>query len=213
MKTEDLISLLSTGAEAVDPRLASRRWLAALAGGMLIAFLITAGLLKLNSALWHETSQPMFWVRESYCAALSVLGFIAAVRLARPGSRPGWAPWGIAVTVIAMWVLAVVTLAAASPQNRVRLVLGSSAGVCPFLIALLSAPLLAALLCVVRNLAPTRLRWAGAASGFTAGSIGALVYTLHCPELAAPFLGIWYLLGMLIPTAIGGWLGPRLLRW
>ena len=58
-----------------------------------------------------------------------------------------------------------------------------------------------------------RLRWAGAASGFAAGSIGALVYTLHCPELAAPFLGIWYLLGMLIPTAIGAWLGPRLLRW
>jgi hypothetical protein len=70
-----------------------------------------------------------------------------------------------------------------------------------------------ALLCVVRSLAPTRPRWAGAASGFTAGSIGALVYSLHCPELTAPFLGIWYLLGMLIPTAIGGWLAPRLLRW
>jgi hypothetical protein len=40
-----------------------------------------------------------------------------------------------------------------------------------------------------------------------------LVYALHCPELAAPFLAIWYLLGMLIPTAIGAWLGPRPLRW
>jgi hypothetical protein len=38
-------------------------------------------------------------------------------------------------------------------------------------------------------------------------------YTLPCPELAAPFLGIWYLLGMLIPTAFGAWLGPRVLRW
>ena len=65
----------------------------------------------------------------------------------------------------------------------------------------------------MRSLAPTRLRWAGAASGFTAGSIGALVYTLDCPELAAPLLGIWYLLGMLIPTAVGTWLGPWLLRW
>ena len=36
---------------------------------------------------------------------------------------------------------------------------------------------------------------------------------LHCPEPAAPFLAIWYLLGMLVPTAIGAWLGPRLLRW
>lgn len=213
MKTEDLVSLLSSGAEAVDLRLTSRRWLPALAGGALIAFLLTAGLLKLNPALWQETSQPMFWVRESYCAVLGVFGFILAVRLARPGLRLGVAPVGIPVAVIAMWVLAVVALVEASPQNRARLILGHTAGVCPFLIALIAAPLLIGLLWVMRSLAPTRLRWAGAASGFAAGAIGALVYTLHCPELAAPFLAIWYLLGMLIPTAIGAWLGPRLLRW
>jgi hypothetical protein len=213
MKTEDLVSLLSTGAEAVDLRLPSRRWVLALAGGALIAFLLTAGLLKLNPALWHETSKPMFWVRESYCAVLGVLGFITVVRLARPGLRLGLVPIGIPVAVIAMWVLAGVTLVAASPQNRERLILGHTAGVCPFLIALIAAPLLIAFLWVMRSLAPTRLRWAGAASGFAAGSIGALAYTLHCPELAAPFLAIWYLLGMLIPTAIGALLGPRLLRW
>jgi hypothetical protein len=213
MKTEDLVSLLSTGAEPVDLRLPSRRWLLALAGGALIAFLLTAGLLKLNPALWHATSQPMFWVRESYCMVLGVLGFIAVVRLARPGLRLGLAPVGIAVAVIAMWVLALMTLAAASPQDRAALILGHTAGACPFLIALLAAPLLAALLAVMRSLAPTRLRWAGAASGFAAGSVGALVYTLHCPELAPAFIGTWYLFGMLIPTAIGAWLGPRLLRW
>jgi hypothetical protein len=62
-------------------------------------------------------------------------------------------------------------------------------------------------------MAPTRLRIAGAAAGFAAGAAGALVYTLHCPEMAAPFLGIWYVLGMLIPTAVGAALGPSLLRW
>jgi hypothetical protein len=213
MKTEDLVSVLSAGAETVDLRLPSRRWLLALAGGALIAFLLTAGLLKLNPALRHETSKPMFWARESYCAVLGVLGFITVVRLARPGLRLGVAPIGIPVAVIAMWVLAVVTLVAAPQQTRARLILGHTAGACPFLIALVAAPLLIALLWAMRSLAPTRLRWAGAASGLTAGSIGALVYTLHCPELAAPFLGIWYLLGMLIPTAVGAWLGPRLLRW
>ncbi len=213
MKTEDLVSLLSTGVEAVDLRLPSRRWLLALAGGGLVAFVLTAGLLRLNPTLWHETFKPMFWVREGYCAVLGALGFVAVVRLARPGLQLGVAPLGIPAAVIAMWVLAVVTLVATSPQNRARMILGDTAAVCPFLIALVAAPLLIALLCVMRSLAPTRLRWAGAASGFTAGSIGALVYTLHCPELAAPFLAIWYLLGMLIPTAVGAWLGPRLLRW
>lgn len=65
----------------------------------------------------------------------------------------------------------------------------------------------------MRGLAPTRLALAGAASGLLAGALGALVYALHCTEIAAPFLGIWYVIGMLIPTAIGALLGPRMLRW
>jgi hypothetical protein len=31
--------------------------------------------------------------------------------------------------------------------------------------------------------------------------------------MTAPFIGVWYLLGMLIPSAVGALLGPRLLRW
>ena len=51
------------------------------------------------------------------------------------------------------------------------------------------------------------------AAGRLAGGVGALVYTLHCPELEAPFLGVWYVIGMAIPAVIGAALGPRLLRW
>jgi hypothetical protein len=39
------------------------------------------------------------------------------------------------------------------------------------------------------------------------------VYAFHCPELAAPFLGVWYVLGMLIPAALGALIGPRVLHW
>jgi len=62
-----------------------------------------------------------------------------------------------------------------------------------------------------------RMYIAGSRNGFHAvmalGTLGALVYCLHCPELEAPFVGSWYLLGMLIPGLAGGLLGPRLLRW
>ena len=214
MKTEDLVSALSTGAEPVDLRLPSRRWLLALTGGALIAFLLTAALLKLNPALWHETSKPMFWVRESYCAVLGVLGFITVVRLARPGFAARFGPHRDPRRSDRD-----VGSCSSDPGGRIAAESSTTdswayrRGVCPFLIALSRAPLLIALLWVMRSLAPTRLHWTGAASGFAAGSIGALVYTLHCPELAAPFLGTWYLLGMLIPTALGAWLGPRLLRW
>ena len=78
---------------------------------------------------------------------------------------------------------------------------------------MLSVPVFVAVVWAMQGLAPTRLRLAGAAAGLVSGSLGALVYALHCPELAAPFLGPWYLLGVLIPAGVGALLGPRLLRW
>jgi hypothetical protein len=93
------------------------------------------------------------------------------------------------------------------------LLLGGTFKVCPFLIALVATPLLFAMLWIAKGLAPTRLRRSGAAAGFVAGALGALVYSLHCPELAPPFIGTWYLLGVLIPTGIGAVIGPQALRW
>jgi hypothetical protein len=84
---------------------------------------------------------------------------------------------------------------------------------CPFLIATLSAPVFVAVVWAMQGLAPTRLRLAGAAAGLLSGAIGTMVYSVHCPEMAAPFIGFWYLLGMLIPTTVGALLGPRMLRW
>lgn len=80
-------------------------------------------------------------------------------------------------------------------------------------ILLLSLPAGGGMLLVMRQLAPTRLRLAGAAAGLVAGSGAALVYTLHCPELALPFVALWYLGGMLLPALLGAIIGPRLLVW
>ena len=213
MKTEDWVSMLATGIDAIDPKRTARRHFLAITGGLLAALAFTGGILRFNPALSHVMSQLMFWVREAYCAALALLGFAAVTRLARPGTRLGFVPAGIGTVVLVMWVFAATVLVTAPPQNRSRLFFGTTAVVCPFLIALVAVPLFIAILWILRDLAPTRLRLAGAAAGFAAGSLGALVYTLHCPELAAPFLGTWYLLGMLIPTSLGAWLGPRLMRW
>lgn len=213
MKTDDLVSLLATGVEAVDTGASTRRYVFAVAAGTLVATILTAELLGLRPAFASYLSVPMFWVREAFCAALGAVGLVFVARLSRPGRRLGLLPVGIAIPVLAMWVIAVIALLGAEPQARSELIFGQTASVCPFLIALVSAPLLVALVWTVRGLAPTRLRLAGAAAGLAAGAIGALVYTLHCPELAAPFLGIWYVLGMLIPMTVGAWLGPHVLRW
>jgi hypothetical protein len=213
VRTEELVSLLARGTEAVDPRVPARRYLIALLAGTATATLLMSAWLGVRPTLLRDLSVPMFWAKEAFCAALGAAGLVAAARLARPGRRPGWAPMAVAAPVVTMWLLAAMALLAADPRDRSLLIFGQTAGVCPFRIALISTPLFVGIFWAVRGLAPTRLRLAGAAGGFAAGSLGALVYSLHCPELAAPFLGIWYTLGITIPTAVGAWAGPRLLRW
>jgi hypothetical protein len=213
VNTDDLVTLLANGAEPVDSIATARRFLVAIASGGVAAVTLAAALLGPRSTPLAESSLPMFWTREAFCAALGAVGLLSMHRLARPGMRLGWLPIGLAAPLVAMWLLAALALLHADPDDRASLIFGQTASVCPLLIALLSIPLFAALVWTMKDLAPTRLRLAGGATGFAAGAIGALAYTVHCPELAAPFLGIWYVLGMLIPTAVGAWLGPRLLRW
>jgi hypothetical protein len=213
MKTDELIDLLAAGTEAIDPRAPARRAAVALGAGLLPAVAFTVGVLGLEPDLAAETHLPMFWVREAFCGALGVAGAMAVARLARPGRRLGAVPLGMLAPLLLMALLASLVLLSASPAARMDLLLGRTAAVCPFLIALVSVPLLAAFLAILRGLAPTRLGWAGAAAGAAAGALGALVYTLHCPELAAPFLATWYVLGIAIPTCAGALLGPRVLRW
>ena len=91
--------------------------------------------------------------------------------------------------------------------------MGHSAHVCPWNILIIGLPLLAGAIWAVRGLAPTRLTLAGFVAGGAAGSLGALIYGFHCPETAAPFVAVWYTLGMAAVAAVGGVLGARLLRW
>jgi len=193
--------------------LPARRLLAAVLAGTAIATILTLQWLGLRSTLVRDFSVPMFWIKEAFCAALGAGGLVAVARLARPGARLGRVRAAVAAPLIAMWLLAALALLVADAGDRGVLIFGQTAKVCSARIALISSPLFVAVLAATRGLAPTRLRLAGAAGGFAAGSIGAFVYSLHCPELAAPFLGLWYVLGILIPTAVGAWVGTRVLRW
>jgi hypothetical protein len=213
VKTDDLVSLLASGVEPVDPRREGRRVLAAWAAGMAVSVLLLAAVLRFNAKLTSELSIPMFWVRAVFCACLALIGVVAVKRLGRPESRLGLVPLGLALPIAAMGLLACAVLLNAPAADRLPLILGHTAYACPWLIAFLAAPVFMALIWALRGVAPTQLRLAGAAAGFAAGAGGALVYTLHCPELAPPFLALWYLIGMLLPAALGAGLGPRLLRW
>lgn len=213
MKTDDLVAMLANGVSAVNPRIAAYRYLVAVAAGGAAAIALLLIALGVNPGLTHEAQVPMFWVREAFCVGSGALAITAVVRSARPGVPLGRIALAIPFPLLVMWLLAAIALIDAPAEGRVPLLLGGSARVCSLRIAILSSPLWVAFMWALRGLAPTRLRFTGAVAGLASGALGALVYTLHCPELAAPFLGVWYALGMLIPALAGALLGPRVLRW
>lgn len=213
MKTDALIDLLATGAGPAPRYAVARRFGTAVAFGATGGFALLLLTLGINPAIRDFLALPAFWTKMAFAVVLTLAGFVTSVRLARPGVAVGNVKWLAAAALAALWVLALIVLADADPGARVQLVLGNSWSVCPLRIALLSAPMLAASFWAMRGLAPTNQTVAGAALGLFSGALGATIYGLHCPELAPPFLAVWYVLGILIPTIIGSAAGRPLLRW
>lgn len=213
MKTNDLIDMLATGPDvALAPVPVLRNTLLVLAALLLSGILMTATL-GLLPQLAQAPHQPAFWLKLIFSAALGGAGWFAARRLSRPGSSSGKLLLLVGAPVAMIWLIAAPTLFQSEPELRAGLFWGSTWRYCPALIALMSLPVFAATLSIMRQLAPIRLRLAGAAAGLASGGAAAVVYCLHCPEMSAVFVGFWYLLGMLVPTAVGALIGPRVLRW
>lgn len=213
MKTDELVTMLARGAEAVAPHEPERRYGRALAGGALAAGVLMALTLGVRPDLAAAAHDPMFWIKLAFPASVLAVALLATIRLSQPGSRLGALPATLAAAVASIWLLAAVQVARAPAVERVNLLLGETWLECPLNVALLSLPVFVAVLWTSHGMAPTRPALAGAAAGLAAGAAGALVYAVHCTEMAAPFIGIWYLLGMLIPSLAAAILGPRLLRW
>ena len=213
VKTDDLVAMLATGAIPVAPAATAQRYALALGWGAFGATLLMAIFLGVRRDLAAAVYLPFFWVKLAFPTWLAAGALFAATRLSRPGVRLGRLPAALLAPILAIWLLAAFDLMNAAPSERSVLIMGNTWVVCPFLVALLSLPLFVAAMWAMKGLAPTRLGLAGGAAGLLAGAMATMVYALHCPEMAAPFLAIWYVLGMLIPTVAGLLLGPWLLRW
>jgi hypothetical protein len=213
MKTDELVALLAARAEPVPRHAAARRLVLSLAIGLPIAIAVMAFEYGIRRDLVQTMFWPMFWVKLLFPACIAVAGFVVVQRLARPGVRVRAAWLGLAVPVLLVWALGMVTWLMAPVDERAAMVWGQSWRSCALSIALISLPVFVASLTALKGLAPTQPALAGAAAGAMSAGAGAAVYALHCQELAAPFLAIWYVLGMALPVAAGALVGHRLLRW
>ena len=110
-------------------------------------------------------------------------------------------------------MLAGISLGQADAGGRASLIFGSSWKTCLVTVTLLAAPAYALLAWAFRRMAPTDLKLAGLLAGITAGSTGALIYALHCPETSPAFLLLWYGLAITFAAIAGRLVGPLALRW
>ena len=213
MKTDELIHLLATDDRPVQRNAIEQRFVVAALAGIAGAGVLMLSLFGLRPDLLATMALPMFWGKLVFAAALAAAGLALLRRMARPGMALGHAALWLALPPLVLWAMALWALSQVSAAERMPLILGSTWRTCPFNIAALSVPAFVAGFWALKGAAPTRLVWTGAGAGLLAGALGALVYALHCPEMVTPFLAVWYVAGMVIPTALGAVLGPRLLRW
>lgn len=213
MKTDDLIEMLATGVGSEPVISQKSRFTTAITGGTVLAALLMLASIRLNPEIASALMSDKFWVKLGFVLIMAVGSLGLLSRLSRPGSRIGLQFASLLFPAGAMWALSALILLEADSTVRQTLVFGQTWAVCPFLISMLSVPIFLPMLWAMKETAPTRLKLAGAILGLFSGAMGAAVYCFHCPELEVPFVSIWYVLGMAIPSAFGALCGEKLLRW
>lgn len=211
MRTDDLIARLT---EIPAPARAPGRTLAVgLGGGFAVSFAIMLASVGLRPDFDAALATPMFWMKLAYALVLAGLALPLLFSLSRPTGALTRGAYLLLLPVGVLALMAAYRLADAAPDARAHLVMGDTWRVCSRSIFALSIPVLVGVFLSLRQLAPTRLVSAGAAAGILAGATGTFVYALHCNESAAPFVVVWYTLGMAAVGVFGGLLGRWALRW
>lgn len=211
-KTEDLIDALvldlrPCSAACLDRRLVFGAGLAGLAATFCVVVWLAA-----RPDLAQAVESATFWSKAAYTSVLAASGAWLLMRLGRPGQSAVAPALALAVVLLIAGLTATGELIRTPPQERLQVLMGGSASVCPGYIFGLAGIGAMALIAPARRYAPTRPRLAGAAFGLMAGGIAGTAYGVHCPEWSAAFVVAWYSLGIALASLVG-WLAGRRLFW
>ncbi len=211
MKTEHLIRAMSADTQRTRP-VASVLPAAFLATALLCGAVLLA-LMGIRPDLADALTRLPTLLKPALPLALAVGGFGAVLRLSRPGESSG--PWPVILAAVPVAaILAMLAAGSALPASEIgTAMLGTTLAACLTAIPLVSLPVAAASLWVLRRGASTRPRLTGAAAGLMSAGAGAAMYSLHCTDDNPLFYGTWYTVAILLVTLVSAWAGSRLLRW
>jgi hypothetical protein len=212
MRTDDLIAQLSTGLEPVKTGAATRTLLVSVGVGVAASLALMLSYMGLRYDFATAIASFGLWMKVTYTFAIAGFGLWLVERAGRPGADMTRPMAMLALPVLAIALLAALQLSAPGADMN-RMMMGTSSDVCATNILIVAGPTLLAAFWALRQLAPTRLTLAGAGAGLFAGAVGATIYAFHCMEATAPFIAVWYTLGIALTTIVGAALGRFLLRW
>ena len=214
MKTENLINALAED-HAARPRPGSLRqtFFVAVALGLVIASIAFALVLGVRPDLSLALQTWRFDFKLVMTVTLALTSAWLVWRLSRPAidARPA----EMAMAIAPLLVLGAVTYELWSvprPEWLPRAI-GSNSIACLLSISFLSLAPLGGAFYALRQGAPLRPGFAGAAAGLLASALAAMLYALHCPDDSPLFGAIWYTAAIAVVTAAATIAGRRFLRW
>jgi len=213
VKTDELIENLSETLSPVPRHAVLLRLAQGVGAGALVSFIVLCAWLGFRPDLSSAVDTSAYWMKFFYTLSLALFAFWATERLARPSSKAGWPLLGLAIVILALTFLSGMQMMHTPPAKRMPMLMGHSARICPWLIVALSAPIFVGTFWSLRTLAPTRTVLAGAVAGFASGALGAWIYAFRCDETSAPFLLVFFTLGMALVGLAGSLIARRVLRW
>ena len=107
MKTEELVKMLASGAGAVKPHAAARRYASAVGWGLLGAALLMMLLLGVRHALARAVLLPMFWVKVAYDQS-------------GMGPRTSWSSGPVEIKKVATRLMRIKTSSQAKYKGKMR---------------------------------------------------------------------------------------------
>ncbi len=213
MKTDDLISLLSTNVERVDPwQVVRTLGMAVLVGGA-AAFVAVLFALGMRADMNEPSAVAYLPLKLVFTMGTLVYTSIALTKLARPGGEHRTPIALVALPFAVIMLLAGLSLASAPSSHWDKMIIGNNWLECVLSIPVIAMVPFAVVIWAVRQMAPTDLVRAGALAGMVAGAVSAVAYAFHCTDDSLPFVALWYGGTIALCTLAGATLGPRLLRW
>jgi len=213
MKTEDLISMLSTNVEVVDHRRVGRNIGTAVVAGAAVAVATVFFVLGPRADLTTVGTFIPSLLKVAFSVIILVPASIYLIRLTRPGGERRSSVALLAWPFIAVMLLIVLSLGFAPGSHWKATILSDEWLECVISIPLIAIVPFSVIIWAVHQMAPTDLARTGAFAGLVAGCLSATGYAMHCADDSVPFFAVWYGGTIALCTYAGWKLGPRLLRW